>query len=228
MTRPHIVINMASSVDGKITSAAREYPRLTSRRDKLLMDRIRAESDAVVIGAGTLRADDPPLQVRDAAMRAHRLQHGKATPLMCVLVSRRLEVSPEARFFADNAGARLVIATCASAPAAKIARLSDRAEIWQLGETTVDLTQLVARLHAEGVARLLVEGGGELNWGFVAAGLVDEIYLTLAPTLLGGRDAPTLLEGEGLTMAEQQRLELIDVRAEDSEVFLHYRVALKS
>lgn len=224
MTRPHIVINMASSVDGKITSARREYPRLTSKRDKILMDRIRAESDAVAIGAGTLRADDPPLQIRDPEMRAYRTQLGKSGPLTCVLVSRSLAFPGDSRFFANEAKARLIVATCDSAPTHESAPWATRVETWRMGAHSVDLNRLVQRLHDEGVERLLVEGGGELNWGFVAADLVDEIYLTLAPTLLGGRAAPTLLEGDGFAMGEQRRLELVECRVEDAEVFLHYRV----
>ena len=86
MARPFVYINMAMTADGKITSARREYPRLTSDLDRLTMDRLRAEADALVVGAGTLRADDPPLRVRDPAMQAYRESLGKPAgrpPLRC-------------------------------------------------------------------------------------------------------------------------------------------------
>ena len=82
----------------------------------------------------------------------------------------------------------------------------------------------LARLHERGVERLLVEGGGELNWALVAADLVDEIYVTIAPTLLGGSGAPTLLGGEGLPMRRQTRLRLVEVEREGDELFCRYAV----
>ena len=81
MERPFVYVNMAMTADGKITSAAREYAAFTTRHDKRTMDRLRAEADAVLIGAGTLRADDPPLSIRDPEMRALRTSLGKPPEL---------------------------------------------------------------------------------------------------------------------------------------------------
>ena len=72
--------------------------------------------------------------------------------------------------------------------------------------------------------RLLLEGGGELNWAFVRAGLVDELYVTLTPALLGGREAPTLLEGEGFEMTDQVRMQLLHVDREGDELFCRYAI----
>jgi 2,5-diamino-6-(ribosylamino)-4(3H)-pyrimidinone 5'-phosphate reductase len=83
---------------------------------------------------------------------------------------------------------------------------------------------LLRRLKGRGVHRLLVEGGGELNWAFLEQDLIDELHVTIAPRLLGGRDAPTLLEGQGLDMAGQLRLKLIDVRREQDELYCHWAV----
>lgn len=86
------------------------------------------------------------------------------------------------------------------------------------------MPELLRRLRDRGIERLLVEGGGELNWSFVSQDLLDELFVTVAPALLGGRDAPTLLEGDGFYMAEQRRLRLLDVRHEGDELFCRYRV----
>jgi 2,5-diamino-6-hydroxy-4-(5-phosphoribosylamino)pyrimidine 1'-reductase len=225
MSRPFVYINMAATVDGKITSAAREYPRLTSEHDRREMDRLRAEADAIAVGARTLRADDPPLQVRNDEMRAHRRTLGKPAGLLRVLITASGQVDPSSRFFDDtDAGAGRIVATVEALPDESLVALADRAEVWKLGRDEVDLKELLKRLAARGVGRLLVEGGGELNWAFLRRDLVDELYVTIAPALLGGREAPTLLEGDGFVMDAQRRLRLESVRREGDELFCRYTV----
>jgi 2,5-diamino-6-(ribosylamino)-4(3H)-pyrimidinone 5'-phosphate reductase len=224
MDRPFVSINMAMTVDGKITSARREYPRITSPFDRDRMDRLRADSDAILVGAGTMRADNPKLHVRSEAMREYRLSLGKPAGLMRVLVTASAELDPQSRFFDDADGGDRIIATTETAPARRLAELGERAEIWKLGDERVDLAALLDRVAQRGAARVIGEGGGELNWHLIRDGLVDEIYVTIAPTLLGGRDAPTLLEGEGLTMKAQQRLRLVDLHREGDELYCRYAV----
>src|SRR6185369_12376524 len=102
-----------------------------------------------------------------------------------------------------------IVATVEEAPPERVEALARRAEVWRVGRGSVNLWELLRRLRARGVERLLVEGGGETNWGFVRDDLVDELHVTLAPALLGGREAPTLLEGDGLTMAQRRKLKLL-------------------
>ena len=224
MSRPFVCINMAMTADGKITSARREEPDFASPRDTKAMDRLRAEADAILVGAGTLRADDPALGVRDAEMQAHRLSLGKPDGLVNVLVTKSAAIDPASRFFSGGEKRDRIVATVKDAPADRIARLSAVAEVWAVGWGSVDLRELLARLAARGIERLLVEGGGELNWGFVRDDLFDELYVTIAPALLGGRDAPTLCEGEGLTMAGRRRLKLVSADIVDDEIFCRYAV----
>jgi 2,5-diamino-6-(ribosylamino)-4(3H)-pyrimidinone 5'-phosphate reductase len=223
--RPFVYINMAMTADGKITSARREEPRFTSRRDKKTMDRLRAEADAVLVGAGTLRADDPPLHIRDAEMKAYRRSLGKPDALVNVLVTASAAVDPTSRFFLEDPAATRIVATVEETPADRVARLAEVAEVWTVGRGAVDLPELLSRLKARGIERLLVEGGGELNWGFVRDGLVDELFVTIAPALLGGRDAPSLCEGEGLAMVDRVRLRLVSSEVVDGEIFCRYEVA---
>jgi 2,5-diamino-6-(ribosylamino)-4(3H)-pyrimidinone 5'-phosphate reductase len=224
MDRPFVSINMAMTADGKITSALREEPAFASRHDKKTMDRLRAEADAVLVGAGTLRADDPPLHVRDPEMKAHRRALGKPDGLVNVLVTASARVNPGSRFFTGPVAVERIVATVLDAPAENLAGLAKVAEVWTIGRGRVDLHELLRRLKARGIERLLVEGGGELNWGFVRDDLFDELYVTIAPALLGGRDAPTPCEGEGLTMVGQRRLRLIAADVKDGEIFCHYAV----
>jgi 2,5-diamino-6-(ribosylamino)-4(3H)-pyrimidinone 5'-phosphate reductase len=222
--RPFVYINMAMSVDGKITSATREYPRFTSDYDRRSMDRLRAEADALVVGAGTVRADDPPLHVRDAEMLAYRKTLGRPAGLLKVVVSASLRGLVGTDFLADRDGGGCIIATSDDAPTEELDRLPAHAEVWRLGSRQVDIGQLVRRLRDRGVERLLVEGGGELNGLFVEQDLVDEIYITIAPTLLGGRDAPTPVESLGLTMANRRRLRLLNWHCEAGELYCRYVV----
>jgi 2,5-diamino-6-(ribosylamino)-4(3H)-pyrimidinone 5'-phosphate reductase len=224
MDRPFVAINMAMTADGKITSALREEPGFASRYDKTTMDRLRAEADAVLVGAGTLRADDPPLHVRDPDMKAYRRSLGKPDGLVNVLVTASANVDPGSRFFASDHAAGRIVATVEDAPPDRLARLAPAADVWTVGRGAVDLRELLRRLKARGIERLLVEGGGELNWGFVRDDLVDELYVTVAPALLGGRDAPTLCEGEGLAMGERRRLRLVKADIVDGEIFCRYAV----
>lgn len=222
--RPFICINMAMTADGKITSAGREYPTFTSRYDRRNMDRLRAEADGLMVGAGTIRADDPPLHVRDPSMQAHRRSIGKPAGLTRVLVTASADVSPDSRFFDRSDDGARIVATVDSAPDEHLSRLPSHTEIWRLGRDSVDLGRVLERLRERGVERLLVEGGGELNWALIDGDWLDELYVTLAPALLGGRDAPTLLEGAGLRMADRRRLRLVEVHREGDELYCRYAV----
>ena len=224
MDRPFVYVNMAMTADGKITSGAREYPRFTSDLDRLTMDRLRAETDAIVVGAGTMRADNPRLDVRDPGMRALRRRLGKAPGLVRVLVTRSGAIDPGSRFFDEEEGGARIIATVEQADEAALAAINGKAEIWKQEGDRVEPGLLLELLAGRGVERVLLEGGGELNWAFVKEDLVDELYVTVAPALLGGRKAPTLLEGEGFTMAEMKRLRLVDMRREGDEIFCRYAV----
>jgi 2,5-diamino-6-(ribosylamino)-4(3H)-pyrimidinone 5'-phosphate reductase len=224
MERPFVSINMAMTVDGKITSARREYPRLTSSFDRENMDRLRAEADAILVGAGTMRADNPKLYLRSEKMRAYRRSLGKPDALIKVLITAGAELPEDSRFFEEADGGERIVATVEEAPPERLHRLGRRAEVWRLGRGRVDLGGLLARLKQRGIERLLVEGGGELNWDFVEADLADELYVTIAPTLLGGRDAPTLLEGVGLPMEQQRRLRLLELHREGDELYCRYAV----
>jgi 2,5-diamino-6-(ribosylamino)-4(3H)-pyrimidinone 5'-phosphate reductase len=225
MDRPFVYVNMAMTADGKITSAGRDYPRFTSRYDRDHMDRLRAQADGILVGAGTMRADNPKLWVRDAGMQEYRRSLGKEGGLLKVLVTASADLPRNESFFGDEDDGGRIVATTESAPEERLALLPAGVEVWRLGAERVDLPRLLSRLRAErGIERLLVEGGGELNWHFMRQDLVDELHVTLAPVLLGGRDAPTLLEGEGFSMEMQRRLRLLDLHREGDELYCRYEV----
>ena len=121
-----------------------------------------------------------------------------------------------------TARARILATTEAGAVAA--GRFGRDVESWIIGKNRVDLPTLLRRLAAMGVGRLLVEGGAETNGAFLDADLVDELFLTIAPALIGGRTAPGPIAGEGLGLAERRRLSLVELTREADELFCHYRI----
>lgn len=222
LERPFVCTNMAITLDGKITSAYREHPRFTSPRDRQTMDMLRAEVDAVLVGAGTLRSDDPLMHVRDPRAQEIRRASGRPEHILNIVVSQSLNLSQEARFFNNPHTRPLVVTSQASDPSV----LQERGvDVWQVGQKAVDWPLLCQRLYRElGVRRLLVEGGGDIAWHFLKHDLLDEINVTIAPTLLGGAKAPTLIDGAGLVMSEQRRLKLVASEVIDDEIYCRYSV----
>jgi len=212
-----IRINMAVSLDGKIAPASRKPFRLGSRADLDRMAGHRTWADVIVIGAGTLRAEDPPFAL-SAEAAAERAAAGRSSQPAVTVVSASLAL-PAGRVFAGPN--RTIVATTTTAPELP-AGTAEQADVWRLGTERVDLEALAARLRETGYERILVEGGGGLAAGFFARDLVDEIYLTLTPWLIGGDGSPSICAGqEGLPAPGRFLLTAIEPGAE--EVFLTYR-----
>lgn len=227
-TKPRVIVNLAVSVDGKIDSAAREGAGFSSRLDRDRVDQTRAEADALVVGAGTLRSENPPLFVRDPQRRSERRAAGRSEHLIVVVVSASGRLPADARFLADPAEERWLVVpeTLAHGALAPLAAHVEagRLRIARLGAERVDAAALVDGLAERGARVVLVEGGGETIASFLEADLVDEVRITLCPTLIGGRSAPGAVGGEGWALAERRRLVLESVERVGSELFLRYLV----
>jgi 2,5-diamino-6-(ribosylamino)-4(3H)-pyrimidinone 5'-phosphate reductase len=220
--RPRCFLNVAMSLDGKIASLRRELPGFSSRADRRMMDRIRARADAVLVGGGTLRAADFPLRVRSPRLRRKRLLSGRPEQPLNILLTGSLAVPVRGRFFRALDTRRLVVTT-EMAPAGRSRLLRTSSEFLVLGRDRVSLKRLMRELHSRGIRELLLEGGGETNAGFFRLGLVDEIYLTLCPVIIGGARSPTPVDGRGFLPGKFPRFRLVSFRPEGSELFLHLR-----
>lgn len=220
--RPYILLNYALSLDGKLSTEQRDPVRFTSRIDRGLMDEIRADADAVLIGAGTLRAEDPPVRIRAARRRNERRRAGKSPHPVSVILSRSMRLPRTGRFWEDEQVER-IIATTQQAKDEQVLPFRELAEVVRAGRTTVDLHEFCRMLADRGIGRLLVEGGGEVNMAFWEAGLVDEVYMTLCPVVIGGRNAPTAADGRGFASDSFRTLRLIESRRVGQELFLRYR-----
>ncbi|MCI0658713.1 MAG: dihydrofolate reductase family protein [Acidobacteria bacterium] len=224
LARPRCFLNVAMSLDGKIASSARGLPTFPSHQDRLMMDRIRARSDAVLIGAATLRAADFPLRIRSAALRRRRVASGRPEQPLNILLSGRLRVPLDGRFFSDSQTRRLVVTT-SEAPKRKREDARRRSEVLEWKGKTIDLRRLMGELHRRGIRELLLEGGGSTNFEFFRLGLVDEIYMTLCPVVIGGAGSPTPADGAGFKPREFLKFSPTRVRRVGGELFLHYHRA---
>ena len=212
------------SADGKIATSDRAFAAIASRLDRDRLDAMRAESDAVLIGAGTLRAEDPPLQVRDPARRRARRDRGLDELLTVVVLTRSCRLPATSRFFRDPARERVVLTTEDAARADEISRRG-QVTVLRHGHRSVDLARGLADLKERNIHRLLLEGGGAVNAAFAAGDLIDELRLTLCPLLVGGATAPTPVDGQGFPPDRFPRMRLESVERSGDELFLRYLFA---
>jgi 2,5-diamino-6-(ribosylamino)-4(3H)-pyrimidinone 5'-phosphate reductase len=230
--RPFVFINTAVTADGKIDTVERKGAAISSATDKERVDRLRAESDAVMVGGRTLLQEDPRLTVKSPALRGWRLERGlPENPMKVGIVSLVGKpddgpmIESDGKFL--NAGpAPVVVFTTGATASEQIARLRSKgAEVIVMEGERVDLTEALGRLYALGVRRLMVEGGGTLNAELLRAGLVDEVHLYIAPLIFGGANAPTLADGTGLSREAAINLDLLSVDpTEEGGIIVRYAV----
>ncbi len=217
--RPYVFINSAMSADGKISSSLRRQVRISGAEDLRRVDRLRAESDAVMVGVGTVLADDPKLRVKSEILRAWRLESGKPENPWRIVVDSKARTPCSAKVLGDVC----ILAVSRAANPERLDMLSEKCEVLVCGEEQVDLRALFEMLYARGIRKVMVEGGGTLNWSLIEHGLVDEICVFVGGLVIGGGDAPTLVDGAGFR-DEFQKLELISVEPMDDGVLLKWRV----
>lgn len=207
--RPFVLAKWAESLDGKIASASGQSQWITGKPARERAMRLREEYDAILVGCGTVAADDPRL--------TRRLGLNRSTPHWRIVLDGRLRVSERAKVF--RGPGRKVVVTAVHASHPRVARLTARGvEVWSLpargpkAAGRVDLARLLEELGAREVTGLLVEGGAETLWSFFSEGLVDRVMVFMAPRILGGRDAPGGVAGPGFRLSTTPRLS--DMRVE--------------
>ncbi len=223
MERPFTFINSAMSADGKISTKERKQVRISGDVDFDRMDELRASSDAVMVGIGTVLADDPSLTVKSEARRAARKADGREENPVRVVVDSKARTPIDADIFKKGEGTR-VVAVSRSAPRERVKALEDMAVVIVAGENKVDLLELVVRLKEMSIDRLMIEGGAGLNWGMLSCGLVDEIYSFVGNLIIGGSSSPTLVDGPGFEENEIMGLEFVSCERMDDGVVLKWRV----
>jgi 2,5-diamino-6-(ribosylamino)-4(3H)-pyrimidinone 5'-phosphate reductase len=213
MNRPYVILNAAMTLDGKITTVGGDS-RISCKEDLDRVHMLRADVGAVMVGAGTVLADDPSLTVRRV--------RGKS-PIR-VVVDGGAKIPTSARVL-KGAG-KTIVAVSEIANPKKVKKLqASGAELVMCGRKEVDLRGLLKKLCKMGVKKLLLEGGSTLNWNMLKSGLVDEIRLSVAPCIVGGTTAKSLVGGDGFPKIEDGvKLKLLQVKRAGRDLLLIYRV----
>ena len=233
----HVVVNAAQSVDGKLATRRREQLRISGAEDFDRVDRVRAAADAVLVGVGTVLADDPHLTLDEEDRRVERLRNGRPGNPARVVVDSTGRTPTDARILDDAATTYLLVSPATpverhealEAAGAEVLVVesgsaeSDGESDGERDDDHVDLAAGIDALAAQGVDRLMVEGGGEIIASCFAAGLVDDLNVYVGSLVIGGRDAPTLADGEGFTESFP-RLDLVGTDRLDDGIVLSYEV----
>ena len=210
--RPFVAVNFAATVDGRATIGGVSGP-IGSATDTAMLVGLRTRFDAMMIGAGTMRAEHYGRPVSDPAKREAREELGLAGDPAMVIVTGTLDLPWDAGLFAAGAGRVVIFTTAETEPP------ETESEVTVVRhQPVVDLGAAMGQLREEGVRALLCEGGPRLHAQLEAADLVDDLFLTIAPKLVGG-DAPRIVEGE---LPGIDPLELSWLLEEDGELFARY------
>ncbi|MDI9617746.1 2,5-diamino-6-(ribosylamino)-4(3H)-pyrimidinone 5'-phosphate reductase [Methanothermobacter sp.] len=213
--RPYVILNAAMTLDGKIATKTGSS-EISGEEDLRRVHELRRECDAIMVGINTVLADDPRLTV-------HRVDAEEGDNPLRVVVDSRARTPLNFRVL--NHEAPTVIGVSESAPASRVNELRKRAEVVVAGKDRVDLCLLLERLHEMGVRRLMLEGGSTLNYSMLTEGLVDEVRVCIAPMIAGGREARTLVDGEGIDdMSEAIKLELERFYTLGEDLIVEYTV----
>ncbi|MDQ0950867.1 riboflavin-specific deaminase-like protein [Streptomyces phaeochromogenes] len=221
MPHPYVLLSAAVSLDGCLDDTGPGRLLLSGPADFDRVDEVRAESDAILVGAGTLRADNPRLLVNSAERRAARVAAGRPEYPLKVTVSGSGDLDPDANFWSTG-GEKIVYTTEGGAARAAEALRGLGVDVVPVGPD-VDWRAVLTHLHdVRGVRRLMVEGGGRVHTQLLRQGLADELQLALAPLVVGEPDAPRLFGPGDYPGGPRNRLRLVETRPVGDVVLMRY------
>jgi 5-amino-6-(5-phosphoribosylamino)uracil reductase len=219
--RPYVLLSVAISIDGYIDDTSPDRLLLSNDTDFDRVDEVRAGIDAILIGATTMRKDNPRLLINSPQRRAARIAHGLPEYPLKVTVTAGGDLDPSLKFW--HHGGRKVVFTIDGTVKKIRESLGDLAEVISTGPA-LDWGIVLDNLGERGVGRLMVEGGGTIHTQFMAQDLADELHLAIAPLLVGKADAPRFLYPAVYPGRTTNRMRLLETRAVGDVVLLRYAV----
>jgi 5-amino-6-(5-phosphoribosylamino)uracil reductase len=221
--RPYTLLSCSMSIDGYLDGASEGRLILSNDADLDRVDAVRAESDAILVGANTVRNDNPRLLVRRQDRSEARVARGLPPQPTKVTLTRRAQLDARASFFTAGDTAKLVY--CASDTVAAASRRLGSVATVVDGGLPVDLLWMSEDLYGRGVRRLMVEGGGTVHTQFLTAGLADELHLVVAPFFVGDARARRFVDDGRFPWNPDRRAELADVQRIGDVVLLRYALS---
>jgi len=209
-SRPYVIVSAAMSIDGKLATRTGRS-NLSSKRDLIRVHKLRKTVDAILVGKNTINIDDPLLTVRYVK--------GK-NPIRIILDSKG-SLSPKSRVIETAKKIPTILVVSENAPRKVERFIAKGVEVIRCGKNKINLKKLLQILGKKGIKRIIVEGGGTTNWYFFKEKLVDEITITIAPYVIGGSTAISLVEGDGFGEIPDS-FKLKKIEKIQNEIVLHY------
>lgn len=223
--RPYTILSCGVSLDGYLDDATQERLVLSNEEDLRRVDRVRAESDAILVGAATVRHDNPRLLVRDPGLRRRRRSRGLVETPIKVTVTEHARLDACSNFFATGDGEKLVYCPSRVVPVARH-RLGAVATVVDGGQP-LEVRWLTEDLRARGVRRLMVEGGGRVLTQFLTSGIADELHLVVAPFFVGTSRAHRFVGDGTFPWRPGRRAQLVETRQIGDVVLLRYALSCR-
>jgi 5-amino-6-(5-phosphoribosylamino)uracil reductase len=222
-SRPYILLSCAASIDGYIDDTGKSRLLLSNDADFDRVDEVRAGCDAILVGTGTIRKDNPRVLVRSQARQNARRERGTTPTPVKVTITGHADLDPAAKFFAAGDTGKIVYAASPALDKAR-ERVGAVASVVDAGDPA-DLHRVLNDLHERGIGRLMVEGGGTMHTQFLAAGLADELHLVIAPFFVGDAQAPRFVHDGTFPWNPGHRARLAEVTKIEDVVLLRYALS---
>lgn len=212
----YVILNAAMSIDGKI-STRRNDSSFSSRKDWIRVHKLRSSVDGIVVGISTVLEDNPMLNVR---------YYSKGKDPVRIIIDSKARIPLNSRIIKSSKKIQTIVGTTRNAPIRKINALKKvGVQVLFSGKRKVNIKSLFQQLENLGLKRILVEGGGEINWSVLKIGLANELIVTISPVVVGGRNAKTLVEGEGISnITNGIKLKLTRTLINKNEIVLFYKL----
>ena len=223
--RPHVIVNVAMTIDGKLDMITRKGATISSTADKQRVDELRASVDAILVGGKTLLSEDPSLTIKSIELRSKRIARGLEENPVKVAVVSQANLDLQGDFLTKGPARCLIYTTKCTSPEQVHLLEKAGAQVFVRCDESIDLRDVLRSLFDQGIRTLMVEGGGTLIAGLFNFNLVDELTAYIAPKIFSGSTAPTLADGPGFSKLQALDLHLESVSKFDDEggILVHYR-----